>query len=94
MENAIGTRLPQLTGRWDRAIPARLERLFYRLALDRGYLDSCLEDFIIAPFMRVFRWCDALERRWIDFLSGDGTDDDGEVAEPARVVAKALEALP
>ena len=29
-----------------------------------------LDDFIVEPFLRVFRWCDAQERRWTDSLSG------------------------
>jgi NADH-quinone oxidoreductase subunit L len=70
MENAIGARLPRLSGHWERLVPARLRPWSYRLALERGFLDALLDDFIVQPFLRVFRWCDALERRWTDSLSG------------------------
>jgi NADH-quinone oxidoreductase subunit L len=25
---------------------------------------------VVRPFVRTFRWCDALERRWTDLLAG------------------------
>jgi NAD(P)H-quinone oxidoreductase subunit 5 len=70
MENAIGARLPRFSGHWERMVPLRLRPWMYRLALERGFLDSMLDDLIVEPFLRVFRWCDALERRWTDWLSG------------------------
>jgi NAD(P)H-quinone oxidoreductase subunit 5 len=33
-------------------------------------LDSLLYDYIARPVMGVFERCDAIERRWTDFLSG------------------------
>jgi NAD(P)H-quinone oxidoreductase subunit 5 len=42
----------------------------YRLALERGYLDVVLFDYVAAPVLAMFRWCDALERKWTGFLSG------------------------
>jgi hypothetical protein len=29
-----------------------------------------LTDYVAAPFVRLFRWFDGLERRWTDRLSG------------------------
>jgi NAD(P)H-quinone oxidoreductase subunit 5 len=26
---------------------------------------------VVAPYVRFFRWCDGLERRWTDYLSGE-----------------------
>lgn len=42
----------------------------YRFALHRGYLDAFLDDWIVRPFLRIFRLFDSFERRWTDFLSG------------------------
>ena len=38
--------------------------------MERGYLDGWLQDWIVAPFWAVLLWCDKIERRWTDFLSG------------------------
>ncbi len=70
LENAIGASLPQFEGPLERRIPVRWRNWFYRFALERGYLDACLNDFFVQPFLNVLRWCDAWERRWTDFLAG------------------------
>jgi NADH-quinone oxidoreductase subunit L len=62
LENAIGEHLPRKGG----GLRARL----YRFALERGYLDAILNRFVVAPFVALFQLCDALERRWTNFLSG------------------------
>jgi NAD(P)H-quinone oxidoreductase subunit 5 len=51
----------------------------YRLALERGYLDSLLLEYVVAPFVRVFRFCDTVERRWTDFLSGEASCESNRV---------------
>ncbi|MFN0199839.1 MAG: proton-conducting transporter membrane subunit [Planctomycetaceae bacterium] len=70
LENAIGTHLPRQKSVWGRMIPERLVRTLYRFSLERGYLDDMIDEFIVHPFQRAFRWCDRMERRWTDFLSG------------------------
>ena len=42
-----------------------------RFALERGYLDAWLEDYLVQPFLRVLRLFDSLEDRWCRLLSGD-----------------------
>lgn len=42
----------------------------YRLALHRGNLDALLNDWIVRPFVNLFRLFDSLERRWTNLLSG------------------------
>lgn len=69
LENAIGDHLQNEPRAWERLIPAPARLTLYRLSLERGYLDAMIDEFIIRPFTRVFRWCDAMERRWTDFLS-------------------------
>jgi NAD(P)H-quinone oxidoreductase subunit 5 len=83
LENAIGGRLPRVTGLWVRLIPAGVRAWLYRLALERGYLDSFLVQYVVAPFVRVFEWLDAFERKWTRRLSEEPTPADHRPAEPA-----------
>jgi NAD(P)H-quinone oxidoreductase subunit 5 len=70
LENALGTHLPRRPNIWQRLLPDRIRRRVYRLALERGFLDTALNDFVVRPFVHFFRKCDALERRWTDWLAG------------------------
>jgi NADH-quinone oxidoreductase subunit L len=69
LENAIG-------GRFGAAVssagpPSRpASAWLYRLAMERGYLDAWLTNYVARPVLLLFRACDALERRWTDFLTG------------------------
>lgn len=73
LENALGERLSRRSTLWDRFIPDNVRLWFYRFASERGYLDVSLDEFLVKPFVKGFAWCDAMERRWTAFLSGDGT---------------------
>ncbi len=79
LENAIGTRLPPADTPWVRIAPRGGHIWLYRFALERGYLDSSLMEFAVVPFVRVFRFCDALERRWTDFLAGGTSRESDQV---------------
>ena len=74
--------------RW---IPGRLRDWCYRFALERGYFDSFLDEFVVTPFWRVFQWCDAAERRWTDLLSAghsrasDAVELHSEIVEELRL---------
>jgi NADH-quinone oxidoreductase subunit L len=70
LENAIGEHLPASTEPLRRLAAGHAEARLYRLGIERGYLDAALIAFVVAPFVKAFRWCDALERRWTDWLSG------------------------
>jgi NAD(P)H-quinone oxidoreductase subunit 5 len=70
LENAIGERLPRGTAFWVKFLPERLRVWLYRFALERGYLDAFLADYIAIPFVKLFRWFDHLERRASDRLAG------------------------
>lgn len=78
MENAIGRRLPQ-GGAPLTLPPGRFRVWLYRFALERGYLDALLNTFVVAPFLRFFRWCDGLERSWTDRLAGLASRESDEV---------------
>src|SRR5271157_5114051 len=77
LENAIGTYLPQAGSPWRRLSADRSEWL-YRMALERGQLDSFLMRFVAAPFVRLFQWFDGIERRWTDFLAGEKSRESAE----------------
>lgn len=72
LENAIGDRLPRPPGPLT-AAPLRLRGWLYRFAVERGYLDALLTDYMVQPFVGLFRWFDRLERRWSAFLNGTRT---------------------
>jgi NAD(P)H-quinone oxidoreductase subunit 5 len=75
LEDAIGHRLRRPGIWWVGLAPARARAWIYRLALERGYLDTFLSDYIARPFVRAFRACDRLERRWEALLSGEPAPD-------------------
>lgn len=79
LENAIGRRLPQRGGPLDRFANEPVRSWLYRFSLERGYLDALLTDYVVGGFVWVFRRCDALERRWTDFLSGQTSRESDQV---------------
>ncbi len=78
LENVAGGHLPHGAAAWARSAHPFRDRL-YRLSLERGYLDILLRDYVAAPFVRVFRWFDRLERWWTDFLTGTASRESAEV---------------
>lgn len=81
IENAIGGRPPLEPGFIERMIPVHTRDGWFRFALERGYLDNVIDLYVVAPFKRVFQWCDRSERAWTDWLSGGHSrvSDDVEV---------------
>jgi NAD(P)H-quinone oxidoreductase subunit 5 len=79
LENAIGEHLPVPGAAWERVAAPRHHEWLYRYGLERGYLDAILKVCFVAPFVRFFRFCDALERRWTDFLSGESSRESDQV---------------
>jgi NAD(P)H-quinone oxidoreductase subunit 5 len=49
-----------------------------------------LNAYVVTPFNRLFRWCDAMERRWTDFLSGQASRESDEI----KPLAARIEELP
>jgi NAD(P)H-quinone oxidoreductase subunit 5 len=96
LENAIGERLARSTAVWVRYLPGWLQVWLFRFTLERGYLDSLLTDYVAAPFVKLFRWFDRLERRATDALAGRGTGEEvgptmQESAEPATTATHSAE---
>jgi len=79
MENAIGAGLPRQASVWDRLIPTGLRVWLYQVAVERGFLDTYLTDFLVAPFLWFFRWCDSMERSWISLLSGETSPEPEQI---------------
>lgn len=79
LENAIGEHLPEARLPWVRPATERAAGWMYRLALEQGYLDTILAEYVVRPFVRAFRWCDRLERRWTDFLAGGESRESDQV---------------
>jgi NAD(P)H-quinone oxidoreductase subunit 5 len=83
MENAIGSRLPQgklAPAAW---LPARTGNWLYRFAIERGYFDAWLTDYVARPMLRAFRVCDACERLWTDFLAGGDSRESDQLGPSA-----------
>jgi NAD(P)H-quinone oxidoreductase subunit 5 len=89
LEDAIGARLQRPRVRWAQLVPEGLRGCLYRFALERGYLDSFLIVFVVAPFLRLFRALDRLDRWWAAFLGGR---EPAAVSEPATTEGASAEA--
>ncbi len=74
LEQAMGSQLPRSGGHLERLVPRSLQPWLYRAALERGYLDSIMVDWLVGGFVRLFQRIDQIERRWVDWLSGSETD--------------------
>jgi NADH:ubiquinone oxidoreductase subunit 5 (subunit L)/multisubunit Na+/H+ antiporter MnhA subunit len=90
LENAIGKRLPGGTAPLGAGATVGLRARLYRFALERGYLDSLLTEYVANPFLFLFQWCDKMERRWTRLLAG------GPLAKPgfSDLPAERMEELP
>ncbi len=75
MENAIGARLPLESAFSNGLIPASYRSWLYRFAIERGFLDTILDEYVVGKFTAVFRWCDRMEQRWTALLSGSKAED-------------------
>lgn len=67
LENAIGGRLVVVSPSW---LGSRWSDSLYRFALQRGYLDLFLQQYLVSPFLRGLTWCDSQERRLTARIEG------------------------
>ena len=79
LENAIGTQLSRAPTFWERVVPEQGRVWLYRFSMERGFLDAVLNEYIVRPFLALFRYSDRLERRWTDMLSGGQSRESDEV---------------
>jgi NAD(P)H-quinone oxidoreductase subunit 5 len=57
--------------------PEAVKWRLYRFALEKGYVDSILDRFVVVPFVRVMKSLDTLEARWCRFLGGSRKGSEG-----------------
>ena len=83
LENAIGSNLNNTQNS-----DSPFFRWLHRFAVERGYLDAILLDYVAKPFLAVFQWCDRMEHRLTDAISGAIPDtlSDPQKSDPAIVV--------
>ena len=79
LENALGTRPVWGMSRWLERFSPGTRANWYRYAMEQGYLDTYLEEFLVQPFIRLFRWCDRQERSWTDTLAGSSSRESDQV---------------
>jgi NADH-quinone oxidoreductase subunit L len=79
IENAIGHHLPSTSRRLSAFLPEAFRVWAYRFALERGYLDLLLKEYLVRPFLAFFLWCDRLEQRWTDFLARGPSRESGHL---------------
>ncbi|MGC1273350.1 MAG: proton-conducting transporter membrane subunit [Planctomycetaceae bacterium] len=85
LENAIGTRLPRSRSIAGRLVARPVQIWLYRFAVERCYLDSWLDNYVVGPVLGLFRSFDRLERRWTAFLTG-GTPRTSEHGLPPTTI--------
>ena len=83
LENAIGARLPKGSDVTLPLMAPRNSAWLFRWALHRGHFDAWLTDYIARPVLRLFQTCDALERRWTDFLAGGASRESDQLSPSA-----------
>lgn len=86
LENAIGGHLHHEPGFWQRWLPARMRAWCYLFAIERGYLDGCIDTYVVFPIRRTLQTCDGWERAWTDYLSGTPSRESDAVAVHDDVV--------
>lgn len=91
LENALGRRLSasEIDAALEVVSPKTLAQ--YRWALERGYLDVCLDRGIVQPITGLFRWCDRQERRWVAFLQGPSLATRPQKEDPPHSYSPAAE---
>jgi NADH-quinone oxidoreductase subunit L len=70
IERSLGTMMPRTGGHFQLLVPVRAQTWLYRHALERGYLESLLRDYLVGGVSGLLRGFDRLEKRWIAVLSG------------------------
>lgn len=69
-EQTLGAPVPRTGGHLERLVPKATQAWLYRHALERGYFDAILRDFVLAPFVRTFRGLDAAELAFTGWIEG------------------------
>jgi NAD(P)H-quinone oxidoreductase subunit 5 len=73
MEDAIGDRPSPGRGYLERLAPEPVRRRLFLIAIERGFLDSLLDRFVVEPFTRVARQLSRLDGRLCDAVLPKGS---------------------
>jgi hypothetical protein len=70
LERTLGSILPRVGGHLERIVPRRLQPWLWRLASERGYFDSWLMDYLLAPVRGLAAVLDRIDSAWVRLLAG------------------------
>jgi len=76
LQNAVGAHFRPTGGHLERLLPERTRLWLYRFALERGYLDAILDRVVTAPFLRIARAADRVDRGICRLVSPTPAHDD------------------
>lgn len=71
--NAMGAPLTKHPEALQRQLPPAILARLFRFGVERGYLDTIINDSLILPCKQLFLRLDKWERCWMDFLGGNRT---------------------
>ncbi len=91
MENAIGDRWSYEPSRLITWMPTGVQRWLYRFSFERGFMDSLLDNYVIRPFLAIFRWADRQERRWTDWLSSEPSRESDRIEMHPEALIESVE---
>jgi NAD(P)H-quinone oxidoreductase subunit 5 len=75
LENATGGMVGPAGGRVFRRIPPRWQGPLFLFALERGFLDALLDQFVVGPFTWVVARLDRFDRAVCDLVAPRSGDD-------------------
>jgi NAD(P)H-quinone oxidoreductase subunit 5 len=70
LENAIGGRLANGQPAWIARMANHRQIQWYRFALERGYMDSMIDQALLKPFRKLFKAFERMENDWLRWLEG------------------------
>lgn len=70
LENALGDHLPTAPSMWHTWVSDANRERFYRFGWERAYLDCILDDWIVNPFVKAFRYADRIELALTKLMDG------------------------
>jgi NADH-quinone oxidoreductase subunit L len=73
LERVMKHQLPRTGGHLEFLAPASMRPWLYRHALERGYFDAILRDYVVGGFLGFVRKIDAVDRRWATWAGGVGS---------------------
>lgn len=87
VHHAAGGRLGETGAHYESLFPAAVQRWLYRLAFDRGHLDTILDRGFVAPLLWLAGTLDWLELKWMKLAAGPVPSQEQRLAAKAGVLA-------